>query len=516
MTHNIQAKFLSTIKSNARQKILIGLIAAIVVLVSVIVLQKTTIVHAVQQVPPANENFEAGILTTGFADIVDAVADTVVSIRVVDRVKQDTLHWRPFSEERWLPWREFNFPKEFWRNKENPKQFRNRTGFGSGVIVDSAGYIVTNYHVIANANEITVGLASGESYDATLVGYDRIADLAVLKIDSQGPLPYATFGDSDSARVGEWVIAIGSPFGFQHTTTLGIVAAKRPNLRPNMNIPMLQIDVAINRGNSGGPLFNIKGEVIGINTLLAADGMVRGLGFAVPSSVADDVVAKLIAHGRVPRGNLGVTIQDLSEDLVEVLGLEDTKGVIVTEVDKNSAAHKAGIQTGDVILTFDDQPVTSVADLVNQVRATDPGTSVDVNLWRNPDDITLPVTLGDYAQQPVQIAGTDNEQNSEETSAKASIGVLVSDLTDEFKSSYNLSDDAEGVVIVEVKSDGPAIEAGLRAGDVIKNVNNRKITTGIDVSDEINKLADAGESKALMLIEREGQNQYYVVDIRSG
>jgi len=338
---------------------------------------------------------------------------------------------------------------------------------GSGFIISADGYVLTNNHVVADADEIIVRLPDRSELEATLVGADPRTDVALLKIEATG-LPTVRLGDSSALKVGEWVLAIGSPFGFDHTVTAGIVSATGRNLPSESYVPFIQTDVAINPGNSGGPLFNLQGEVIGINSqIFTRSGGFMGLSFAIPIDVAMDVANQLRTEGKVSRGWLGVAIQEVNRDLAESFGLERPAGALVAQVMDGGPAAKGGLRVGDVILSVDGHAIDMSADLPHLIGAIKPNTKAKLEIVRDGERETLTVQIGALPDEGEEAAAA--ERNAEKSNNR--LGVKVSELTAEQKRSLDLPG---GVVITEVSS-GPAAMIGLRPGDVITHLNNQAI-----------------------------------------
>ena len=347
---------------------------------------------------------------------------------------------------------------------------REAQSLGSGFIISADGYVLTNNHVIADADEIIVRLADRSELEATLVGTDPRSDVALLKVEGTG-LPIVKLGKSEELKVGEWVLAIGSPFGFDHSVTAGIVSAKGRSLPNESYVPFIQTDVAINPGNSGGPLFNLAGEVVGINSqIFTRSGGFMGLSFAIPMSVAMDVADQLKASGKVSRGWLGVVIQEVNKDLAESFGLDKPAGALVAQVLESGPAAKGGLLVGDVILSLDGKPIIMSADLPHLVGALKPGARAELGVVRDGARKKLQLTIGALPEEGETIAG--NAGPGPELSSNR-LGVKVVELTAEQSKSLDLKG---GVVISEVL-DGPAALIGLRPGDVITHLNNQAISS---------------------------------------
>lgn len=374
---------------------------------------------------------------------------------------------------------------------------RQRPSLGSGFIINSTGYIVTNNHVVENASEIKVTLATQEEFAATLVGRDPKTDLALIKIKSAKPLPTVPFGNSDALEVGEWVLAIGNPFGLGHTVTSGIVSAKGRIIGAGPYDDFIQTDASINPGNSGGPLFNMRGQVIGINTAIVSGG--QGIGFAIPINLAKEVLLQLHDKGSVTRGWLGVAIQRISPDLVKAFKLEDTHGALVADVVSDGPAAKAGLQRGDVIVGFNGQKIQESTELPRLVAANAPGTRVQVEILRNGKKMTIPVTLGTLTDDK-EAALKPQQYDIEE-----SLGLRVEPLTPELARRLRL-DNPKGVVVSQVIPDSPAAEAGIQRGDIVREVNRQPVTDMESYTEATSRLTP--NAPVLFLLERRGNSLY--------
>jgi len=348
-------------------------------------------------------------------------------------------------------------------------QQREAQSLGSGFIISEDGYVLTNNHVVADADEIIVRLPDRSELEAKLIGADPRSDVAVLKVEGKG-LPTVKIGRSDELKAGEWVLAIGSPFGFDHTVTAGIVSATGRSLPNESYVPFIQTDVAINPGNSGGPLFNLDGEVIGINSqIFTRSGGFMGLSFAIPIDVAMDVANQLRTEGKVSRGWLGVVIQEVNKDLAESFGLERPAGALVAQVMDGGPAARGGLRVGDVILSLNDKPIVMSADLPHLVGALKPGSTARMEVVRDGDRKMLDVKIGAMPEEGEAVAASGGGQERSDNR----LGVKVTELTDEQKKSLDLPG---GVVITEILN-GPAAMIGLRPGDVITHLNNQAINS---------------------------------------
>ncbi|MGC8097806.1 DegQ family serine endoprotease [Metapseudomonas otitidis] len=346
---------------------------------------------------------------------------------------------------------------------------REAQSLGSGFIISKDGYILTNNHVVADADEIIVRLSDRSELEAKLIGADARTDVALLKVEGKD-LPIVKLGKSDALKVGSWVLAIGSPFGFDHSVTAGIVSAKGRSLPNESYVPFIQTDVAINPGNSGGPLFNLDGEVVGINSqIFTRSGGFMGLSFAIPIDVAMSVADQLKANGKVNRGWLGVVIQEVNKDLAESFGLDKPAGALVAQVLENGPAAKGGLQVGDVILSMNGQPIVMSADLPHLVGGLKPGTKIDLGIVRDGNRKNLSLSIGALPEDGEELTGAGESSGAERSSNR--LGVLVAGLSEEQQKALDIKG---GVVIREIQ-DGPAALMGLRPGDVITHLNNQAI-----------------------------------------
>ena len=384
----------------------------------------------------------------------------------------------------------------------NDQQQKQMSATGSGFILESDGYIITNAHVVGEADSIIVKLADKREFQAKLLGIDRRTDVALLKIDAKD-LQAVKLGKPKNIKVGEWVAAIGSPFGLENTMTVGVVSAKGRALPQQENyVPFIQTDVAINPGNSGGPLFNTNGEVIGINSqIYSRTGGYMGLSFAIPIDVAMDVAAQLKNNGRVVRGWLGIAIQEVTDELTEALGLKDKSGALVAAVNKGAPAGKAGIEAGDVILKFNNKVIETSSDLPKYVRLTKPNNVVPVEIWRNANVKTLRVKIGEMPDDRMQAS---NKKTIKESANR--IGLVLNEATAKDK---KMLDGRNGLVVT--KASGPAVSSQIREGDIILALNNTPVTSVRAFNREINK-TPKGKTIAL-LIYRNGDTLFVPVKV---
>jgi len=382
--------------------------------------------------------------------------------------------------------------------QQAPQKFR-QMGQGSGFLIKEDGYILTNNHVVGDADVIKVKLSDGREFEAELVGTDPQSDVAVIKIDAAG-LPVLALGDSDALEVGEWVIAIGNPFGLQETVTVGVVSAKgRSRVGINDYEDFIQTDAAINPGNSGGPLVNIRGEAIGMNTaIFSRSGGYMGIGFAIPINMVKAIEQQLIEGGKVTRGWLGVVIQDIDEELASSFGLEDTDGVLVAEVSESSPAAKGDLQQGDIIMKLNGQKVGNVNELRNKIALTAPGSKITLDILRDGKPKSVGITVG---EQP---AGMGSEVSQNEFLDK--IGLVMQDLTSELAAQLGYEED-QGALVAEVKPDSPAARAGIRPGHLIEEVNRKRVHNTAEL---LSALAPSQQSGRILFRIRAGEMSRYV------
>ena len=375
---------------------------------------------------------------------------------------------------------------------------------GSGFIIDNSGLIVTNNHVIEGADEISVTLTDGTTLKAKLLGKDEKVDLALLKVETTHPLSSVPFGDSDTARVGDWVLAIGNPFGLGGSVTAGIVSARGRDIRQSQYDDFIQTDAPINRGNSGGPLFNMRGEVIGINTAInSPSGGSVGIGFSVPANLAKLVIGQLREYGHARRGFLGVSIQQVTPDIAESLGLHDPSGALVGRINDDGPASKAGIRNGDVILKFNNQDIKEMKVLPRVVAETEIGKSVPVLVWRDGKQVTLNASVGELPEDVQQASATATvpAPKPDPTVAVAGLGAKLAALTDDTRSQYKLGAGTKGVVVTEISPDGNAANHGLKPGDVIVEVQQQPVSKPSDVADLLQRFKKQNRKTVLMLVQ---------------
>jgi serine protease Do len=439
--------------------------------------------------------------TDAIAEVSEALIPTVVYISVTGTVKQKAPGYGPFGNDPFF--RYFFGPPEMER--EVPV-----SALGSGVIFSKDGYVITNNHVVQNADNIAITLFDGTELEAELIGADPQTDLAVVKIDPVPGMKYAEFGDSDLCRIGEWVIAIGAPRGLDWTVTAGIISAKnRTNigvLGPTGYEDFIQTDASINPGNSGGPLINLKGKVIGINSLIvSASAGSEGLGFAIPSNFAKNISESIIRNGKVVRGYLGVQIQDVTPDMAKSMKLDrNIKGVIVADVFEGSPADEGGIEQGDIILSVDGKKVETVAELRNLVAQTQPGQTVDVRILRDKKEMELRVKIGDLEKvQEIARAEGGNEL----------LGLSVEKLTPDVAEQLGLKS-SQGVVVTQVTPGGPADRVGISEGDIIFRVGNQVVKDPEQFNQLVSELAENGRVMLLLRDVQTGRVGYIVIPLK--
>ncbi len=433
-----------------------------------------------------------------FSIIAETASPAVVNIRTVKTIKgggRVFRHFRsPFGKND--PFHDF-FDKFF--DEQQPRDFKQRS-LGSGFIIDEEGYIVTNNHVIENADKIEVILKDEKEFDAEIVGRDPNTDLALIKIKAKRDFPVLKFGDSDTLKIGQWVMAIGNPFGLGHTVTAGIVSAKGRVIGSGPYDDFIQTDASINPGNSGGPLLSLDGEVIGINTAIIAGG--QGIGFAIPVNLAKDVINQLRASGEVTRGWLGVAIQDLSQEVAEYYDIKEKKGVLVTEVFPGDPADKAGLEPRDIITEVNGKTVDSSRDLTRKIAALGVGEMIKIKVLRNGKSKTLKATIA-KREDTKAYAREEQEEHQDK------LGIKVADLTPNLARRYNVKE-GEGVIVVDVAAESKAEDAGLRVGDVIKEINRQPIRSADDLTKVIDAIPDG---EAVNMFIRRANRGFMVVKI---
>jgi len=442
-----------------------------------------------------------------FADLVEKLSPAVVNISTVQTIRgrsgrraPDLPEGVPFGDL----WDQF---RDRLEEDQEPREARS---LGSGFIIDAKGIVITNNHVVEDADEITVTTADGDDFPATVLGRDALSDIAVLKIEHENgdKFPFVTWGDSDDERIGDWVIAIGNPFGQAGTVTAGIISARNRSINNSNDVEFLQTDASINRGNSGGPLFNMKGEVIGVNTaIFSPTGGNVGIGFAIPSNDASRVTAELQEHGKVRRGWLGVGIQPMTEEFAESLGIEQEEGAIVTRVEPNSPADAAGVREGDIITKWDGKSVEDSNRLSILVKRTEIGKPVKVEVIRQGKKETLEVTTGELPA--ALVPGNDDDQNGpgdrpERSERELVEGMELAPLNETLRRRYEIADDVEGVAVLRVARRAPAARQGIRPGTVILRVNQQSVDNPAQIVDIIEEAREDGRERVLFLVNYRG------------
>ncbi|MFT3987054.1 Do family serine endopeptidase [Aestuariivirga sp.] len=399
-----------------------------------------------------------------------------------------------------------DFFDDFFKRQQQNDQPRTMTSMGSGFIIDSAGLIVTNNHVVDGATGIEVHLHDDTNLKAELVGRDPKTDLAVLRVKPTHPLPTVAFGDSDTLRIGEWVMAIGNPFGLGGSVSLGIVSARNRDINAGPYDDYIQTDAAINKGNSGGPLFNLKGEVVGINTaIFSPTGGSVGIGFSVPANTAKSIVDQLVKYGETRRGWLGVKIQSVTDDIAESMGLDHPRGALIADITKTGPAEAAGIQAGDVVIEFDGHAVNQMRDLPRLVAETEVGKTVVVKVLRKREEVTLTAKVGRLEDGEKVVAQQDGGNDSAPATATL-LGMTVSSISDELRAKYSIDKDIKGAVVTAVDASGAAAEKRLAAGDVITEAGEKPVTGASDIKDRLEETTKAGKSSLLLLIAKGGKS----------
>lgn len=446
-----------------------------------------------QKTPPAS-----------FRDLSKRLMPAVVNISTSQTIAPDGMPTFPEGS----PMERFN--EFFGRDDEG---FRREGSLGSGFVISPDGYIITNNHVIENADEIDINFSDGSVLKAELVGRDRDTDLAVLKVDSPTPLPFVDLADSDKAEVGDWVIAIGNPFGFGGSVSAGIISARNRDLNAGRSDDFIQTDAAINRGNSGGPLFNLGGEVVGVNTaIISPTGGSVGIGFSVPSNLVKRISAQLIAEGRVRRAWLGVNVQDADEALVRAYKATGKGGVIITRITDDGPAAQADIEVGDLILRFDGEAVTGVRELTRMISEAAIGDTVEISLVRDGRSRTVNVTLGELEEED----DTGTSAIFDTPASSNDLGAELSSLDDDVRRRYGIPADVEGVVVTSVSARGRSF-GKLRRGDVLVEVNFVRVSTVTDTLEKVEAAMTTPKQPLLLRVKRRGEagwfDQFISIDL---
>lgn len=456
-------------------------------------------------------------VSKGFADLAEKLLPSVVNISTTQKVEQrvtppglpEMPEGSPFER----------FFEEFMQRREEQLPQTPPSSLGSGFIIDAKnGYVVTNNHVIADADEVKITLQDDTVIPVDIIGRDEKTDIAVLKLDPDDvpagvTLKDTSFGDSDAMRVGDWVVAIGNPFGLGGTVTAGIISARQRDINSGPYDDYLQTDASINRGNSGGPMFNTDGDVIGINTAIySPSGGSVGIGFAIPSNMAQPIINQLIKYGRTRRGWLGIRIQQVTDEIADSLGLERSYGALVASVTESGPAENAGIKAGDIILEFNGKEMDSMRDLPRTVADTDIDATVPVVVWRDGEKLTLKATIGELEKAEEKgLLDNDTAVTGEGDARGYKLNKLelsAASLTDRLRAEFGISSSVEGIVITHIEDDSDAMQKGLKPGDVILEINQNKVTTPSSANGFIDNARKSGRRSVLLLINREGDVRF--------
>ena len=472
--------------------------------------------HAVAASKPI-ETFESGVQygPPSFADLAEKVRPAVVSIAITGKTDVSVQmngpdfglpqfpEGSPFGDLfRQFRERGFGMPGEGGRME---REFR---AAGSGFVISADGLVITNNHVVEHASEIEVIMDDGSRYDATLKGTDPKTDLALLKVDADEPLPFVELGDSDHARIGEWVVAVGNPFGLGGSVTAGIISARGRDINSGPFDDFIQVDAPINKGNSGGPLFDSHGRVIGVNTAIySPSGGNVGIAFAIPSNLAREIVAQLDSNGKVVRGWLGVQIQAITDEIAESLGLDSNKGALVAAVEPGSPADRGGIRAGDVILGMNGKMLDDFKDLPKLVASTETGSESIVEVLRQGKTQQLEVEIGTMPGDDVKVALADDEKSDD----TPKLGVYLAELTPEARQRFRIDKDSKGVLVAGVQPGSPAAKAGIEAGSLISMVGQETVNTPDDIITRVRQAASEKKSTVLLMVEQHGIQQFVAV-----
>jgi serine protease Do len=444
---------------------------------------------------------------TSYADLVERVLPAVVNVSV----EKSAPVMAGQSDPRTDPEMQRFFERFFGQPLPMPDvpEERRQQGEGSGFIIGPDGWIVTNAHVVGGADSIEVVLHDGSTKPAELHGIDAKTDLALIKVEAEEELPYVRWGDSSEVRVGDKVLAVGNPFGLGGTVTSGIISATGREIGAGPYDDFLQVDAAINRGNSGGPTFNLEGEVVGVNSIIfSPSGGNVGIGFAISANLAKDVIEELRTDGEVERGWLGVGIQEMDEDLARGLGLDEPRGALVTQIEPDSPAAGTELEPGDVIVGFAGQPIERVRELTRAVADMDPGSEAEMVVWSDGKERQLTVELGQMPTEEVEVA-----EATEESPNQPKLGLALANLTPQVKSQLGLPAETEGVLVQDVEPGGPADEKGLRAGDIILRVGEEEVSSADQVVEAVSEAHDAGKDSVVILYQRQDQQLFTAVPL---
>ncbi len=448
-----------------------------------------------------------------FADLVEGLMPAVVNISSTQKARdpKDIPGLPEFP-----PGSSFeDFYEEFMKRRGLDGPVIPPSSLGSGFVIDAEeGYIVTNNHVIQNADEVRVTFHDDETIEAEVIGMDEKTDIAILKVDTDKKLTELKFGDSNDLRIGDWILAIGNPFGLGGTVTAGIVSAQRRDINAGPYDNFIQTDASINRGNSGGPMFNVNGEVIGINTaIFSPTGGSVGIGFAIPSSITEPVITQLIKYGRTRRGWLGVRIQEVTEEIAESLGLDDPEGALVASVIENSPAEDAAIKPGDIILEFNGRDVPKIRDLPLIVAETEIGSTVEVVVWRDGKEITRKVEVGELEKAEEEGALESKAKKAGEVEVEGT-GMTLAPLDQDYREEFGIADNIDGVLIVDIENTSEAASKRLTPGTIILEINQQQVTTPKNAANIIEEAAAAGRSSVLLLVSQEGDDRFVALRLK--
>lgn len=476
---------------------------------------------------PADLQFLAPSVTgralPSFAPVVQGVMPTVVNVSAIQRASKTAADQAELrsglatdqSPPSGLPPSALDeFLRRFFEQQGRKGVPFHSTALGSGFIVDPSGYVVTDDHVVQNADKIMITFQHGGQYPARVIGRDALTDLALLKIDTERPLPHARWGDSDTARVGDWVLAIGNPFGLDNTVSSGIISARGRDIHAGPYDDFLQIDAAINRGNSGGPTFDLNGNVIGINTAIySPNGGSVGIGFAIPANLARRVVEQLKAHGRVARGWLGVQIQQVTPEIAESFGLPKAEGALVAGVSAEGPAARAGLAQGDIILSVNGRDISRMRELPLVVAETAIGETATVKVWRQNAETTLRPVIGEMPESPETLEARQGEHEGQQLARSGAVGLKLVPLTQQRRQRLGVPYKVNGVVVTGIDEDSPFADLDLLPGDVIEAINQHPVTSPEDAITRLKEAAASGRTTIMMLINRHGTDHYLATSI---
>ena len=462
-------------------------------------------------------NADARAVPDTFADLAERLSPAVVNISTSQTVSRPEGETPMPQIPEGTPFEEF-FKEFFDRQRRGDGPPRKVQSLGSGFVIDASGLVVTNNHVIDGADEIEVTFPDGTVLPAKLLGTDAKTDLAVLKVESDTPLPAVKFADSDKARVGEWVMAIGNPFGLGGSVSVGIISARNRDINAGPYDDFIQTDAAINRGNSGGPLFNMDGDVIGVNSaIISPSGGSIGIGFAIPSTLALNITNQLREFGETRRGWLGVKIQTVTDEIAESLGLEEATGALVAGLSPDGPAAKSGIEQGDIILKFAGKPVEEMRQLPRIVAETQIGKAVPVIVWRNGKRETVMVNIGKLDETQAAAFATDTDEGEPDGKVGAtieSLGLTLTGISPEAREQFGIAAEVNGVLVEDVMGESSAAEKGIRPGDVIVEVAQEEVTNPAEVAELVGEIEKTDRKSVLLLLNRGGDLRFVAVKLQ--